>query len=232
MIRKNMVKLFTSIFCLPGDASWRNSRGKPIKKRNSWAWLAIVLFLYGCAGSEMYAGRQALLKDKPDAALTYFQHVAATDPNYVMQFGVFQEGVWTYLGRAQYLTGKFPEARQSLEKALSQHNDDYLARLYLGLTLARSGDQSGGLKDIESGMKGIYDWIEYIVSHRVGTGDFWDPRREIRSEIQSNLAMIAGKEIDWQKLISSGEWIGLKMEDEIDQARWDWQNDFMADPGV
>jgi len=44
--------------------------------------------------------------------------------------------------------------------------------------------------------------------------------------------MIAGKEIDWQKLISSGEWIGLKMEDEIDQARWDWQNDFMADPGV
>ena len=68
------------------------------------------------------------------------------------------------MGRAQYLAGQLPEARQSLERAVAQHNDDYLARLYLGLTLARSGDGSVGLKDIESGMKGIYDQLEWIVT--------------------------------------------------------------------
>jgi tetratricopeptide (TPR) repeat protein len=232
MIRKNIGKLFTAIFCLTGDASWRNSIGRPMKRRSSLAWLFILPFLYSCAGGEMATGRQALIRNQPDVALPYFQHVAETDPNYVMHFVIFNQGVWTYLGRAQYLTGKLPEARQSLERAVSQDNDDYLARLYLGLTLARSGDGSVGLKDIESGMKGIYDRIEFVVNHKIGTGDFWDPRKEIRSEIQSNLAMIAGKEIDWPKLISSGEWVGQKMEEEIDQARWDWQNDFLADPGV
>jgi Tetratricopeptide repeat len=71
-------------------------------------------------------------------ALAYFQHVAETDPNYVVHFVVFDQGVWTYLGRAQYLTGNLGEARQSLERAVSQRNDDYLARLYLGLAPGRA----------------------------------------------------------------------------------------------
>jgi hypothetical protein len=136
------------------------------------------------------------------------------------------------VGRAQYLAGQLPEARQSLERAIAQHNDDYLARLYLGLTLARSGDGSVDLKDIESAMKGIYDQLEWIVTRTTTPGQFWDVRGEIRSEIQSNLAMIAGKEIDWQKLISSGEWVGQKMEEESDLARRDEINDHDADPGV
>jgi hypothetical protein len=31
--------------------------------------------------------------------------------------------------------------------------------------------------------------------------------------------MISGKEIDWQNLMASGEWVGKKMEEEIDIAR-------------
>ena len=218
-----------------GETFWRYSLGRPMKRRSSLAWLSILPFLYSCASlrlsGEMQTGRQALLMNKPEVALPYFQHVAETDPNYLMRFGGFQEGVWTYLGRAQYLRGQLPEARQSLEKALSRDKDDYLARLYLGLTLARSGDRSGGLKEIESGMKGIYDQLQMIVAY--GTpGLFWDPRGEIRAEIQSNLGMIAGKEIDWQKLISSGEWVGQKMEEEVDLARRDEINDHDADPGV
>ena len=181
----------------------------------------------------MHTGRQALLVNKPDVALTYFQQVAEMDPNYVMRFsGVFQEGVWTYVGRAQYLAGQLPEARQSLERAVAQHNDDYLARLYLGLTLARSGDGSGGLKDIESGMKGIFDQLEWIVTRTTTPGQFWDVRGEIRSEIQSNLAMIAGKDIDWPKLIASAEWVGKKFEEESDVARQDEIMSNDVDPGV
>ena len=203
--------------------------------RSSLAWVFILPFLCSCTSlrlsGEMQTGRQALLKIKPDVASTYFQHVAETDPNYVVRHGGFQEGVWTYVGRAQYLTGNLPEARQSLEKALSRDKDDYLARLYLGLTLARSGDQTGGLKEIEGGMKGIYNQLQLIIAYN-SSGQFWDPAGEIRSEIQRNLAMIAGKEIDWQKLISSGEWVGLKMEQESDLARRDEINDHDADPGV
>ena len=164
-------------------------------------------------------------------ALAYFQHVAETDPNYVVHFVVFDQGVWTYLGRAQYLTGNLGEARQSLERAVSQRNDDYLARLYLGLTLARSGDQTGGLKEIEGGMKGIYHQLQLIIAYNT-PGQYWDPGGQIRAEIQSSLTMIAGKEIDWQKLISSGEWVGLKMEEESDMARRDEINDHDVDPGV
>jgi tetratricopeptide (TPR) repeat protein len=235
MIRKNIGKLFTAIFCLRGDASWRNSINRPMKRRSSLVWISILPFLYSCTSDRlaMHTGRQALLVNKPDVALTYFQQVAEMDPNYVMRFsGVFQEGVWTYVGRAQYLAGQLPEARQSLERAVAQHNDDYLARLYLGLTLARSGDGSGGLKDIESGMKGIFDQLEWIVTRTTTPGQFWDVRGEIRSEIQSNLAMIAGKDIDWPKLIASGEWVGKKFEEESDVARQDEIMSNDADPGV
>jgi hypothetical protein len=31
--------------------------------------------------------------------------------------------------------------------------------------------------------------------------------------------MISGKKVDWQKLSSSGEWLGPRMEDEIDRVR-------------
>ena len=81
-----------------------------------FVWLAFFPSLYGCGGSEMSAGRQALLMNKPDLAVAYFQHAVETDPNYIMRFGAFDQGVWTYLGRAQYLTGTFdyrPEDQRS-----------------------------------------------------------------------------------------------------------------------
>ena len=220
---------------ITGKLFCRNPRGKAMNIRGSLAWISILPFLYSCTSArlagEMQTGRQALLKNQPDVASTYFQHVAETDPDYVMRHGGFEEGVWTYVGRAQYLTGNLPEARQSLEKALSRDNDDYLARLYLGLTLARSGDQTRGLKEIEGGMKGIFHQLQLIIAYNT-PGQYWDPDGKIRAEIQRSLAMIAGKEIDWQKLISSGEWVGLKMEEESDMARRDEINDHDVDPGV
>ncbi len=183
-----------------------------------------LLVISGCIGfqvaGEVQAGRSALLVGKAEEALPRFQRAAEMDPNYIMSFSAFQEGVWTYVGRTQYVTGKLPEARQSLERAVSRYDDDYLARIYLGLALARAGDRPRGAKEMTSGMKGLHDWLEFI-AYNTRFGQFWDPLREIRSEIQSNLAMISGKEIDWQKLIASGEWVGRKMEEEIDLARRD-----------
>ena len=64
--------------------------------------------------------------------------------------------------------------------------------------------------------------VEYVdQNHGASFGRFWDPAREIRSAIQTDLAMISGRDIDWQKLIASSEWVGKRMELESDLARRD-----------
>jgi len=81
-------------------------------------------------------------------------------------------------------------------------------------------------------MKGIHEWLEYITeAHRFSLGQFWDPRREIRTVIESDLAMLSSKEIDWQKLIADGEWVGKRMEEEGDLARRDERSDLDRDSG-
>jgi len=191
-----------------------------------FGWLSLISILTGCAAyqaaGQVQSGRQALLINKPEEALAYFQQVAQSDPNYIFQSGTYREGIWTYVGRSQYILGRLPEARQSLERALSVYPDDYLARIYLGLTLLRSGEDSRGLKELASGMKGLYDWLEYM-NRTLSYSSFWDPRREIRSEIEKDLDILSSKDADQQQLISSAEWIGQRMEEEIDLVRRDEQ---------
>ncbi len=160
----------------------------------------------------------ALMYGDPKVALAHFQRAGELDPNYITNFTVFQEGVWTYVGRAYYDTGKFSEARQALERARSRSDDDQLAKLYLGLVLARDGDRERGLKELQGGMRGLHDWLEHIV-YNTEYGQYWDPNREIRSEIQRNLAVATGREPDLKSLIANAEWLGKRMEDEIDLAR-------------
>lgn len=189
-----------------------------------FGWLSLILVLTGCAAyqaaGQVQSGRQALLVNKPEDALAYFQQVAQTNPDYIFQYELYREGIWTYIGRSQYSLGRLPEARQSLEKALSVYPDDYFARIYLGLTLLRSGEDSRGLKELDSGLKDLYDWLEYMNRTMPFTA-FWDPQREIRSEIEKDLDMLSNKDADRQQLISSAEWIGKRMEEEVDLVRRD-----------
>ena len=173
-------------------------------------------------GGEFQAGRQAFLRGNNEVALAHFRSAAQIDPNYIYGTAL-QQNVWSYLGRAEYAAGRFSEARTALQKSLllEQGNQD-VARLYLGLAMTRNGDRERGLREIESGMKGIHEWLEYITeAHRFSFGQFWDPRREIRSAIESELAMLSSKDIDWQKLIANAEWLGKRVEEESDLARQD-----------
>jgi len=59
---------------------------------------------------------------------------------------------------------------------------------------------------------------------------------DIRSAIQSDLAMISGKDLDWQKLTADTEWLGIRMEEESDLARRQeaqdrtrWRSDWACD---
>jgi len=190
--------------------------------KKTLASLLMVFFLSGCdsfkIGGQFQSGRQAFLAKNYEEALTYFQQVGQSKPDYMFESVFYRQGVWSYIGRSQYHMGKFDDARWSLERALSVYQDDHLARLYLGLTRARSGDSANGARDIQSGMKGLYDWLEYYESSRPFEA-FWDPRREMRSAIEKDLAMISGNRIDEQRLMANAEWLGERMEDEIDQVR-------------
>ena len=181
---------------------------------------SIALFFSACATqTNVQQGRMALLYGDPKGAIAYFQSAAELDPDY-LYFSVFPQGIWTYVGRANYVAGRYAEARQALERAVSLHQEDSMAKLYLGLTLTRSGERQRGLKEIESGMRGLHEWLDDVNQYAAFSyGQYWDPTNEIRSEIKNSLAMISGKEIDGQKLIVSGEWVGRKMEEEIDIAR-------------
>src|SRR5262245_63393899 len=205
-----------------------------MRPRQSAGWLSLIFILAGCAAyqaaGQVQSGRQALLINQPEDALGYFQLVAQTNPNYIFQSGLYREGIWTYIGRSQYLLGRLPEARKTLEKALSVNQYDYLARIYLGLTLLRSGEDSSGLKQLDSGMKGLYDWLEYMNRTMPYTA-FWDPRREIRSAIEKDLDMLSSKDADREQLIGSAEWIGQKMEEESDMVRRDEQRRWEQEVG-
>ena len=187
--------------------------------------LLMAALVGGCAslrvGSDFQAGRNALLTGKSEVALSYFQSVAEKDPGY--RYGTaYRQGVLSYLGRAEYAVGRLPQAQKTLERAVAANREEDLARLYLGLVLARSGERQRGVSEIENGMKGIHGFLEYITeAHRFSFGRFWDPARAIRSAIQSDLAMISGREFDVERLIVSAEAIGKQMEDEVDRARQD-----------
>ena len=181
--------------------------------------LSALVYLSGCAGiqvgGDVQAGRNALHTGRPNDAVGYFARAAEVDPAYKIPYRV-PVGVLTYLGRAYYETGKNDEARKVLEKAVSLNKDDSLAHLYLGLTLLRSGDGAGGRKEIEGGLKGIHETLEYIASDRI-YGYFWDPARTIRSDIEKTLA----SKLDDSQLAVEAVRIGSAFEEEIDQARRD-----------
>ena len=195
--------------------------------------IALCTFLSACttmqAGSAFQAGRRALFAGDDEAALGFFQTAAEGDPNFVFATGSSpRQSIWSYVGRAEYLTDRFPQARQSLERALSGDREENIARLYLGLTSIEEGDRQRGLKEIESGMRGITSFLDNInQAQRFSVGRFWDPNRDIRSAIQFNLKMISreGEDLDWQRLIRDIERIALQMERETDLARRDEARD-------
>jgi len=180
------------------------------------ALLSLSALLCACAavkgGTDVDDGRNALLAGNYKAAVGYFQEAENADPSYM--YGTeLREGVASFLGRSQYLTGDYAQARQNLEKALSRHKSDNLARLYLGLTLYRLGDQKAALTNIERGMKGIAAWLNYLETNFAQEfGQSWDPGGTIRASIKTDLAMISSGQIDWPKLIAAGDRLGIQVE--------------------
>jgi tetratricopeptide (TPR) repeat protein len=140
-------------------------------------------------GRDVQAGRHALQIGQPETALGYLSRAAAQDPAYRLPYRL-GSNVLTLLGRAYIETGRDKEARATLEKALSVNSGDSVARLYLGLTLLRAGEQARAEKEIQSGLRGVYDALENYAADAL-SGPYWDPARQIRGDIERAMAIRA-----------------------------------------
>ncbi len=183
--------------------------------------LGFMFLLNGCVSyqvaGDVQRGRMQLLYGDPNVALAHFQRAAELNPNYRLNYSIFPEGVWTYVGRANFAAGMIPEARKALERART-HEDDDLAKVYLGLVLARSGDSDRGLKEIEVGLRGISQWYDYIQFYHV-EGQYWDPGRRLRSSIQQELTSLSRRETNTNEAVQNVALLGREIELEIDRAR-------------
>jgi tetratricopeptide (TPR) repeat protein len=190
------------------------------------ALMFAMIFLAGCGasfqgGGDIAQGRQALFRGDYPTALSYFQGAEKAGPNYV--YGTeLREGVLSYLGRAQYLTGQLPAARATLQQALAAHRSDNLARLYLGMTLAKQGDQKAATTDMQSALKGMGDFLNYIINTFSNSfGSFYDQNGSLRKSIAANQAMLTSGKIDWPTLIANCEVLAINYEQVEDIATQD-----------
>jgi tetratricopeptide (TPR) repeat protein len=178
--------------------------------------LSLSVLLSACASvrgpGDVNAGRHALINGNYQAAVSDFEAAEQLSPNYIYG-GELREGVLSYLGQAQYLTGNYTQAHQTLLKALAQHKSDSVGRLYLGLTQYRLGDQKAALQNIKAGIEGISNFLKSVnSSFAMDYGQNWDPGGMIQNRINTDLAMISSGNIDWSKLISDGEWLAIMIE--------------------
>ena len=106
-----------------------------------------------------------------------------------------------------------------MEKATSRYSWDNMAKLYLGLVLLRENDRARGLKEVDAGLLGLYNWINYVNANQLPDGAFWDPGGYIKQQIDQTRALIQSKDVDMPEVIAAGEYIGWRMEKEMDFAR-------------
>ena len=72
-------------------------------------------------------------------------------------------------------------------------------------------------KEIQAGLQGVYDRIEYIKRFTVA-GEFWDPSGQLSAELLALIKAVSAPQVDWSSVIPRIEQLGLKIENEIDQA--------------
>jgi hypothetical protein len=75
-------------------------------------------------------------------------------------------------------------------------------------------------KEIQAGLQGVYDRIEYI-KHFTVAGEFWDPSGQLSAELLALIKAVAAPLVDWSSVIPRVEQLGRKIENEVDQVRRD-----------
>ncbi len=169
---------------------------------------------------EVQSGRRALEMAEPKQALQQFEAAAAANPNYTTRFTLLHTGIWTYIGKAQFALGEREAALASFKKAREKSGSDNVTRIYLGLLLVQTGNESKGKSELVAGLKGLATWLERLPGQG-GDGVFWDPDGHIAEAISQLLKLVEAQRPDWQKIADHVVWLGNRLEEEIDNVKDD-----------
>jgi len=80
--------------------------------------------------------------------------------------------------------------------------------------------RAAGAKELAAALTVLNDWLNYTIRYTT-QGRYWDPSGEIRAELARGLRAVAASPRNWEAIISSGESVGYRLEDESDRARHD-----------
>ncbi len=186
----------------------------------------VLFFLSSCAtlqvSKDVQSGRRALKLGQPKEALTHFEAAARVDPNYTTRFTLLNTGIWTYIGRAYYEIGEREKALASLKRAKDSSSEDYFASIYLGLVMAQNGRRREGIAELESGLKGLGNWLDSMPWQGFD-GQYWDPGGRLKKGIVETQDLLRGEKINLAKLDENVRWLGKEFEEEIEEVRRDKQ---------
>ena len=132
-------------------------------------------------GGRYEEGREQFLRGRSgdmDTAVVALEYVVSQDPTYKSSL--------TYLGRAYYRKGRYPEAFAILQRALAVDKDDEMAWLALGLTQLRLGQNDKGIESLKGGItlanKIMVDGYHNYI--------YWDTRGLIRASMRRSAFLI------------------------------------------
>jgi tetratricopeptide (TPR) repeat protein len=91
-------------------------------------------------------------------------------------------------------------------------------------TGANDGQLNEGANEVAAALTGLQEWLVSTIAYSP-QGRFWDTTKEIRAAIARGLKSAAAKPRDFAAILSSGELVGYKIEEESDLARRDEEID-------
>lgn len=189
-----------------------------MSRLREFRWLLFLMVLVGgCVtlevSREVHSGRNALRLGKAKEAIPHFEAAARMDPTYVTGFTPLNIGIWTYLGRAYYMSGQKEKALKSLKRAKASVADDYFAKIYFGLVVSKNGKRGEGISELESGLEGLAIWLQNI-PRRSSEGQYWDPGHFLADAISQTIKMLQAEKPNWREITANVEWLGKGFEEE------------------
>ncbi len=158
-----------------------------------------------CVGGRYEEGREQFLRGRGgdmDVAIAALEYVVSQDPTYKQAL--------TYLGRAYYRKGRYPEAFAILQRALAVNKEDEMAWIALGLTQLRLGQVDKGIESLKGGItlasKVMVDGYHNYL--------YWDTRGLIRASMRRSAFLLTKGPEEKDNIIQTTDRMMALIDDE------------------
>jgi tetratricopeptide (TPR) repeat protein len=187
--------------------------GKPFHRRLLIFAVLLAGFSLSCnhyiprfgVGGRYEEGREQFLRGRGgdmDVAIAALEYVVSQDPTYKQAL--------TYLGRAYYRKGRYPEAFAILQRAIAVNKEDEMAWIALGLTQLRLGQVDKGIESLKGGItlasKVMVDGYHNYL--------YWDTRGLIRASMRRSAFLLTKGPEEKDNIIQTTDRMMALIDDE------------------